>query len=79
MEVRLLLPPVVLAILKSVPFVFCCGLSDDQKQGREATSLLLEVGCGGISDEMEGWRGEREVEKGCQPRGGLDDVQLGLM
>lgn len=79
MEVRLLLPPVVLAILKSVRFIFCCGLSDDQEQGREATSLLLEVGCGGISDEMGGWRGEREVEKGCQPRGSLDDVQLGLM
>lgn len=63
MEVRLLLPPVVLAILKSVPFVFCCGLSDDQEQGREATSLLLEVGCGGISDEMEGWRGERSGER----------------
>lgn len=59
--------------------VFCCGLSDDQEQGREATSLLLEVGCGGISDEMEGWRGEREVEKGYQPRGSLDNVQLGLM
>lgn len=59
--------------------VFCCGLSDDQEQGREATSLLLEVGYGGISDEMEGWRGEREVEKGCQPRGSLEDVQLGLM
>lgn len=37
------------------------------------------VGYGGISDEMEGWRGEREVEKGCQPRGSLEDVQLGLM
>lgn len=33
---------------------FCCSLSDDQEQGREATSLLLEVGCGGLSDEMEG-------------------------
>lgn len=28
--------------------VFCCGLSDDQEQGREATSLLLEVGYGGL-------------------------------
>lgn len=67
MEVRLLLPPVVLAILKSVPFVFCCGLSDDQEQGREATSLLLEVGCGGISDEMEGWRGGEKWRKAVSP------------
>lgn len=58
----LALPTVVLALLKSVPF-FCCGLSHDQEWREEATSLLLEVGCGCLSDEMEGERGERSGER----------------